>query len=182
MSSFPVANVLSFPSGAGLSCSIMSDSLRPPGLYPARPLCPWGFSRQEHWHGLPCPPPADLPNPGLPHCGPILYHLSHRGSPRVLEWVAYHFSRGSSQPRNWTRVSCIAGRFFTSWATWEAPGVFLSWWKHFNFQDYLPPLLHCSTPCSRHTNVPMSPSSPSRFFKTNIHLLASLTPPNLCRI
>ena len=63
-------------------------------------------------------------NPGLPHCGWILYHLSPQGSPRILEWVAYHFSRGSSQPRNWTRVSCIAGRFFTSWATWEAPGVF----------------------------------------------------------
>ena len=30
---------------------------------------------------------------------------------RILEWVAFSFSRGSSQPRNWTRVSCIAGRF-----------------------------------------------------------------------
>ena len=57
---------------------------------------------------------------GLPHCRQILYHLSHQGSPRILEWVAYPFSRGSSWPRNWTRVSCIAGRFFTSWATREA--------------------------------------------------------------
>ena len=55
-------------------------------------------------------------NPDLPHCREILYQLSHKGSPRILEWVAYPFSRGSSQPRNWTRVSCIAGRFFTSWA------------------------------------------------------------------
>ena len=39
---------------------------------------------------------------------------------RILEWVAMPFSRGSSQPRNWSRVSCIAGEFFTSWATWEA--------------------------------------------------------------
>ena len=39
---------------------------------------------------------------------------------RILEWVAYPFSRGSSQPRNQTWVSCIAGRFFTSWATKEA--------------------------------------------------------------
>jgi len=39
-------------------------------------------------------------NPGLPHCRWILYHLSHQGSPRILEWVAYPFSRGSSQPRN----------------------------------------------------------------------------------
>ena len=40
----------------------------------------------------------------------------------LLEWVAISFSRGSSWPRNWTRVSCIAGRFFTSWATREALG------------------------------------------------------------
>ena len=56
-------------------------------------------------------------NPGLPHCRQILYQLSHQGSPRILEWVAYPFPRGSSQPRNWTGVSCIAGGFFTSWAT-----------------------------------------------------------------
>ena len=40
---------------------------------------------------------------------------------RILEWVAYPFSSGSSQPRNQTRVSCIAGRFFTNWAMREAP-------------------------------------------------------------
>ena len=33
---------------------------------------------------------------------------------RILEWVAFPFSRGSSQPRDWTQVSCTAGRFFTS--------------------------------------------------------------------
>ena len=53
-------------------------------------------------------------NPGLPHYGQILYHLSHKGSPRILEWVAYPFSSGSSQPRNQTRVSCITGGFFTN--------------------------------------------------------------------
>ena len=42
---------------------------------------------------------------------------------RVLEWVAISFSRGSSQPRDWTRVSCIIGRFFTIWATREVLGV-----------------------------------------------------------
>ena len=36
---------------------------------------------------------------------------------RILEWVAISFSRGSFQPRDWTRVSCIAGRRFTIWAT-----------------------------------------------------------------
>ena len=48
-----------------LSCSVESDSLRPHGLQPARPLYPWGFSRQEYWSGLQCPPPGDLPTPGI---------------------------------------------------------------------------------------------------------------------
>ena len=38
---------------------------------------------------------------------------------RILEWVAISFSRVSSWPRKWTRVSCIAGRSFTDWATRE---------------------------------------------------------------
>ena len=38
----------------------------------------------------------------------------------ILEWVAFPFSRGSSQPRDQTQVSHIAGRFFTSFATMEA--------------------------------------------------------------
>ena len=62
--------------------------------------------------------PAQRLNPGLPHCRQILYHLSHQGSLRILECP---FSRGSSWPRNWTGVSCIAGRFFISWATREVP-------------------------------------------------------------
>ena len=33
--------------------------------YPTRLLCPWGFSRQEYWSGLPSPPPGDLPNGGI---------------------------------------------------------------------------------------------------------------------
>ena len=41
--------------------------------------------------------------------------------PRILEWVASPFSRGSSQPRDQTQVPCIAGRFFTVWAMREAP-------------------------------------------------------------
>ena len=39
---------------------------------------------------------------------------------RILEWFAISFSKGSCQPRNWTWVSCTAGRFFTRWATREA--------------------------------------------------------------
>ena len=59
-------------------------------------------------------------NPGLLHCRQILYQLSHQGSPRILEWVAYPFSCGSPRPWNQTRVSCSEGGFFTSWATREA--------------------------------------------------------------
>ena len=55
-------------------------------------------------------------NPGLPHCRWILYQLSHKGSPRILEWVASPSSSAFSWPRNGTRVSCITGRFFTNWA------------------------------------------------------------------
>ena len=58
-------------------------------------------------------------NPGLQHCRWILYQLSHQGSPWILEWVSYPFSRGTSRPRSWKGVSCIAGGFFTSWATRE---------------------------------------------------------------
>ena len=40
---------------------------------------------------------------------------------RLLEWLPMPFSRGSFWPREWTLVSCIAGRFFTIWATREIP-------------------------------------------------------------
>ena len=64
--------------------------------------------------------PTQGSNPGLLHWRRILYQLSHKGSPRILEWVAYPFSRRSSPHRNRTRVSCTAGRFFTNWAIRES--------------------------------------------------------------
>ena len=64
--------------------------------------------------------PTQGSNPGLPHCRWILYQLSYKGNPRILEWVAYPFSRWSFWPRNWTGVSCIAEGFFTNWAIREA--------------------------------------------------------------
>ena len=64
--------------------------------------------------------PTQGSNPGLWHCWQILYQMSHKGSPRILEWVAYPFSRGCSWPRNRTRVSCLAGGFFTNWTIREA--------------------------------------------------------------
>ena len=69
--------------------------------------------------------PTQGSNPSLLHCRWILHHLSHQGSPRILECVAYPFSRGSSWLRNQTRVSWVAGWFFTIWATMEAPALSL---------------------------------------------------------
>ena len=124
-----------------------------------------GFSRQENWSGVPCPPPEHLSSLGTEPTSPALagnsfthwatwessFYLqptlkesesevaqscptlcnpmdcSLSGSSvhgifqtTVLEWIAISFSRGSSQPRNRTRVSRIAGRCFTVWATREA--------------------------------------------------------------
>ena len=95
------------------SRSVTSDSLQPHGLY-----SPWNSPGQNTRVGslsrLQGIFPTQGSNPDLPHCRHILYQLSHKGSPRILEWVAYPFSSGSSQPRDQTRVSCNAGRFFTS--------------------------------------------------------------------
>ena len=50
-------------------------------------------------------------------CDPLDYTVHGILQARILEWVAFPFSRGSSQPRDQTQVSCIAGGFFTSWVT-----------------------------------------------------------------
>ena len=98
------------------SYSVMSDSLRPQGLSSS-----WNSPGQNTRVGscslLQGIFPTQGLNPGLPQCRQILYQLSHKGSPRILEWVAYPFSRRSSRPRDGTQVSCIVGEFFTSSAT-----------------------------------------------------------------
>ena len=97
------------------SCSVLSDSLQPYRLH-----SPWNCPGQntgvDSCSLLQGIFPTQELNPGLPHCRQILYYLSHKGNPRILEWVAYPFSSRSSQCRNRTGVSCIAGGFFTSWA------------------------------------------------------------------
>ena len=73
-------------------CSVMSDSLQSCGLWPTRLLCPWDFSRQEHWRGLPFSPSEDLPDPGIEPTSPVSpalagrLPLSHLGSP----WNSIH--------------------------------------------------------------------------------------------
>ena len=102
------------------SRSVLSDSLRPHGLYSPWNSPSWntGVGSLSLLQGI---IPTEGSNPSLPHFRQILYKLSHKGSPRILEWIAYPFSRISSWPRNWTGVSCIAGEFFSNWAIREAP-------------------------------------------------------------
>jgi len=71
----------------------MSNSLPPHG-----PYSPWSYLGQNTGVGslsfLQRIFPTQGLNPGLPHCRWILNQLSHKGSPRILEWVAYPFSVG----------------------------------------------------------------------------------------
>ena len=100
-------------------CSVVSNSFQPHRLY-----SPWNSPGQNTRVGslsiLQGIFPTQGLNPGLSHCRQILYQLSHKGSPRILVWVAYPFSSGSSQLRNGTGVSYIASVFFTNWAIREA--------------------------------------------------------------
>ena len=110
---------MSFLSCTSESHSVIPHSLWPHGLYSPRNSLGQntGVGSFSLLQGI---FPTQGSNPGLPHCRWILYQLSQQASPRILEWVAYPFSRGSSRPRNQTGVSCIAGRFLTNWAIREA--------------------------------------------------------------
>ena len=91
------------------------------------------------WYINPFSSPGDLPNPGIGARSPTLQADSlpckPPEKPKNTGVVAYPFFRGSSWPRNWTRVCCIVARLFTSWATREAhinPQGFsfpkVTWW------------------------------------------------------
>ena len=61
-------------------------------------------------------------------CDPTDYIVHEILQARILDWVAFPSSRGSSQPRERTQVSCTTGRFFTNWATREGSPLY-----HLNF-------------------------------------------------
>ena len=67
-----------------------------------------------------CPTPWDTMNYGLP--GSSVHGILQA---KTLEGIAIPLSRGSSQPRDGTGVSCIAGRFLTLWITREGPKYIL---------------------------------------------------------
>ena len=71
-----------------VSCSVVSDSLRPHELYVAHQASPFmEFSRQEYCSGLPCHPPEDLPDPGIEPSYPV--------SP-ALRQILYHWATGEA--------------------------------------------------------------------------------------
>ena len=59
-------------------------------------------------------------------CNTMDYTVHGTLQAKILEWVVFPFSRGSSQPKDQTQVSHTTGRFFTIWATREA-GIFILW-------------------------------------------------------
>ena len=101
----------------------MSSSLQPNGPKPARLLCPWNSPGQNIGVGSLSLLQGIFPNlgsnPGLPHCRQILYQLSHQGSPRILEWVAYPFFRRSFRPRIQIAVSALQAGSLPA----ELPGI-----------------------------------------------------------
>ena len=108
------------------SCSVVSDSLRPHGLY-----SPWDSLGQNTGLGSLSLLQGIFPNqglnPSLPHCRWILYQLSHKGSPRILEWVAYPFSSRSplTQELNWGLLHCrwIPYQLSYQGSAWTLRGV-----------------------------------------------------------
>ena len=122
MSSSTFLGVQILPSGSKVKWKslVVFNSLRPYGLN-----SPWNSLGQNTGVGslslLQGIFPTQGSNPDLPHYRLVLYQLSHKGSPRILEWITYPFSSRSSQPRNQTGVSRSAGWFLTNWAIREAP-------------------------------------------------------------
>ena len=93
---FDLSNIFGTVLMSSESHSVMSDS--------CDPMESMEISRPGYWSGQPFPSPGNLPNPGIKPRSLALQMDSlpteHKGSPRILEWVAYPFSSRSSQPRN----------------------------------------------------------------------------------
>ena len=141
----------------------MSDSVWPYELQPTRLLCPWGFSRQEYWSGLPFPSPRDLPDPGFPgdlpdpdpgsnlhllcllHCQACSLPLAPPGKPFIVYSVQFSCSVVSNSLRphesQHTRPPCPS----------PTPGVHsnscpLSRWCHPAITSSVIPFSSCPNP------------------------------------
>ena len=108
------------------SRSVMFDSLWPCGLQPTRLLCPWEFSSQEYWRGLPCPSPGYLPNPGIESRSPTLQADSlpsePPGKPKNTGVGSLFLLQGMDLPNPGIELGSPSLQVdsFTSWATREA--------------------------------------------------------------
>ena len=93
-------------------------TLWPHGLEPSRLLCPWN-SWQRYWSGLPFPSPGDLlaqgSNLGPLPCRPILYHLSHQGSPNTIQ----------TRSQKWTCMWIC--QWITCVSIWKMSGYYVSY-------------------------------------------------------
>ena len=124
-----------------LSCSVMSDSLRPPWTVAHQAPLSMGFSRQECWSGLPFPSPGDLPNPGIEPTSPMSLALA--GEFFTTGW-AYHWGRPRAGDMSWAvgreaegkvcgkgREACISNDWIKrcAWGSINVNvfGVFLMW-------------------------------------------------------
>ena len=105
----------------------MSDSLQPLWTVACQAPLTMGFSRQEYWSRLPCPPPEDLPDPGIKPTSSVApalqadsLPLTHLGSPKDLLYTNYqknanqnyievslHTSQNSHHPKNPQIISAI---------------------------------------------------------------------------
>ena len=89
---FAIINYTSFCLTSPILCAVLSCPIMSHSLQPSRLLCPWGFSRRDYCWGLLCPPPGDLPNPGIKLRCPMLWVDSlpsePPGKPKILEWEA----------------------------------------------------------------------------------------------
>ena len=139
VTSTPLSSCL-HPTPLGLHCAMLNRSLcltlckpmdcSPPGDSPGKNT---GVGCHALLQGF---FPTQESNPGLSCCKQILYRLSHQGSPRILEWVAYPFSSRSSRPRNQTGVACNFRWILYQLSYWGAllysnfPAALFYIWSH----------------------------------------------------
>ena len=103
----------SFPSSLFINLFSACDAHQCPALalYRSHPLPDWALCSLIS---------LKLAQSCLTLCDPMDYTVHGILQARILEWLVFPFFRGSSQPRDRTQVSCIAGEFFTRWATRDA--------------------------------------------------------------
>ena len=100
-------------------------------------------------------------------CDPMDYTVHGILQAWILEWVAFPFSKGSSQARDWTQVSLSAGRFFTNWATREVQEYWSG--KPIPSPGDLPnPAIELGSPALQEDSLPIElPGKPSDLVRTN---------------